>query len=176
MMAFRKIKSKLHATFVLIIFCKILILSGCGDNLEILEDGQVINMDTDEVIEIDEINDVAELMKNDIMIMLQKFFDGFDNRDYEVLKEVFHPNAYIYSTYFKDGITFELWCTKYILGDNNPEGFDREVLLLDITGDTAIAKVEWRRASRTYTDYYTLFLRNGSWRITQKIFNLKFDR
>ncbi len=121
--------------------------------------------------------------KNNIMQTLQKFFNGFDNLDGEMVKEAFHSNAFFYDTTEEGakGVPIETICNNFLpFIKNHPEHIfnkekcKKEVVLLDITGDAAVAKVEWRFSKLTMTDYYTLLKINGTWYIMNKVWHTKF--
>lgn len=123
-----------------------------------------------------------ELEQKAITDTLQCFFDGFDNRDGSLVKQAFHPQAFTFNTSKEasQGIPINMFCDSFLPFVKqhpehpwNKEVCEKEVLMIDITEDVAIAKVEWRYSFLTMTDYYTLILIDGKWLITSKVWHDK---
>lgn len=118
-----------------------------------------------------------ELEREKIKELLQRFFDGFDNLDGEVIKKVFHPKAFLFDSSREglEGFPIVAFCDMFLpMVKNDPnhlwnkEKSRKNVVLIDITGDAASAKVEWIFSNLKYTDYYTLLNIDDEWYIINK--------
>lgn len=123
-----------------------------------------------------------EVEKSGILKTLGYFFDGFDRRDGELVRKAFHPNAFLYNSAQEaaQGIPIAVFCDEflpYVKNDPNhqwnKEKCEKEVVMLDITEDAAVCKVEWRYSFLVMTDYYTLVRIEDDWFITNKVWNNK---
>jgi hypothetical protein len=66
--------------------------------------------------------------------------------------------------------------TDYVAGFNGKPPADeskrkRRIVMTDVTGDVAVAKVELDYPGTFFTDYFTLAKLNGEWRIIHKTFH-----
>ncbi len=119
--------------------------------------------------------------KDGIMQTLQCFFAGFDAKDGAVVKQAFHPQAFLFNASEEEaaqGIPIHMFCDNFLpfIKANpqhpwNQETCEKEVLMIDITEDAAIAKVEWRYSFLVMTDYYTLMRQGDKWLITCKVWH-----
>ena len=119
--------------------------------------------------------------KDGIMQTLQCFFSGFDAKDGAVVKQAFHPQAFLFNASEKEaaqGIPIQIFCDNFLpfIKANpehpwNSETCEKEVLMIDSTGDAAVAKVAWRFSFLVMTDYYTLMRLDGKWLITGKVWH-----
>jgi 4-oxalocrotonate tautomerase len=116
----------------------------------------------------------------DIVAMLNKYFEGFYNSDVRTLREVFHPNCHLYtagdgSLADDDMETVYARVAKRLEdgegpSNNNAPRYDR-IMTIDMSGpECAFAKVRIAIAPRYFTDYLTLIKLDGDWRIITKTY------
>ena len=110
---------------------------------------------------------------------LNYFFTGLDELDAEIVKQAFHPEARSYSTTPTGLCVYGVseWDGFIEQAKQDPEHtFARSrarktILMIDITGTAASAKVRWEFADCTYTDYYNLLKLDGRWQIVGEIYH-----
>ena len=113
---------------------------------------------------------------NEVLDLLQKYYDGLYTLDVARLRDVFSPTAH-YAT-IEDGTPLALSIDEYFerLGKRSspadnvvPYGF--RVLSIRFAGEsTALAEVESSLFGRDYSDYLSLLRMDGRWRIQSKVF------
>lgn len=89
---------------------------------------------------------------------------------------VFHPEAKLF--WVRDGALNTRTSAEYIAGSPGKPADDedqrhREITLVDVTGDAAVAKVVLDYPNATFTDYMSLLKIDGEWRIVNKTFTVK---
>lgn len=113
---------------------------------------------------------------DEVVRTLQGYFDGFHTGDVELLREVFHPAAHLYSA--ADGALqddpMEVVYAR-VRGRPSPAAqrqrrHDR-ILLLDRAGpEMVLAKVQLAIGPKLFTDYLSLLRLDGRWRIIAKAY------
>lgn len=89
---------------------------------------------------------------------------------------VFHPEAKLF--WVRDGALNTRTSAEYIAGSPGKPADDedqrhREITLVDVTGDAAVAKVVLDYPNATFTDYMSLLKIDGEWRIVNKTFTVQ---
>ena len=103
-----------------------------------------------------------------VMETLNYLFEGIDNRDGEIAKKVFAPNAMVYCNYYKLGYPAEAYCDRYFSHNSYMRSYDgREVIFIDIAKNIATARVDYFDTTGEYavTVYYQLRRKGLSWEI-----------
>jgi hypothetical protein len=106
---------------------------------------------------------------------LQTYFDGLYEGDTAKLAEAFHPFAHLY-TVGPDGVATDLplgdWlaavATRPAPAASGLERGDRIVTVDQSGPTTAFAKVHCQIPPRYFTDYLSLVLEGGRWRVIAK--------
>lgn len=95
------------------------------------------------------------------------------------MREGFHPD-FVMTVH--DGaevivMSLDAWLERMGLdGEPNPEPVEGRVPHVDVTGGTAIAKVEIHEGGEhVYTDYFGLYETDAGWKIVNKIFHAHPD-
>lgn len=109
--------------------------------------------------------------------VLQKYFDGLYECDLDALREVFHLRAiYVCST--EDQLTYRTMEEYFpIVASRVPPAARREqrrdaIETISFAGPkTAFARVRCSIGDRYFTDFLTLILSEGRWRIVSKVFH-----
>jgi Putative lumazine-binding len=106
----------------------------------------------------------------------KSYFNGaFNELDTVSMEKGFHPDfAMFYPENEKiDKYPLSEWLASIKKGKPNKKGeWTGEIKSLDVSGKSAVAKVEMRRKSKLeYTDYFLLLKFESSWRIVGKIFD-----
>jgi len=89
---------------------------------------------------------------------------------------VFHPEAKLF--WVRDGALNTRTSAEYIAGSPGKPADDeeqrrREITLVDVTGDAAVAKVVLDYPNALFTDYMSLLKIDGEWRIVNKTFTVQ---
>ncbi len=118
--------------------------------------------------------------EQDILAVIQTYLDGLYEGDTGKLAGAFHPAAHLFCTTGNTLVDVDQsqW---YALINSRPspkaKGQGREheaVLLLDVTGpNTALVKVSCAILPRVFTDYLSLVLLDGRWRIINKTYHFE---
>lgn len=112
-------------------------------------------------------NDFAEVGK-----VVQKYFDGTEKGQLQLLHEAFLPTAEIQYV-LEDGSLGRLPFPEYVSRFQQGRQVERygRLVSMDVTGSAAVAKVEIFMASRdrVYTDYILLLKLTDGWRISNKV-------
>lgn len=116
----------------------------------------------------------------DILATIQTYLDGLWEGDTKKLAAAFHPDAHLYSATGGKLVNIGQadW---YKLVESRPSpkanGQGREhdrILNVDITGpNTAVVKVNCAILPRVFTDYLSLILIDGKWRIISKTYHFE---
>ena len=117
----------------------------------------------------------------EIVAVLNDYFDGFYNSDIDTLKKAFHPNCHLYTAgdgSLADDDMETVYARVAKRGEDgegpsnkNAPRFDR-IISIDTSGpECAFAKVRMAVAPRYFTDYLTLIKMDGNWRIITKTFS-----
>lgn len=105
---------------------------------------------------------------------IDHYFRGHATGDGAHFRKVFHPSSKLY--WIRDGQIAERTSEDYIAGSPGKPAADenvrkRTVEWIDVTGDTAVAKLRLDYPGVVLTDYMALLKVNGEWKIVNKIFN-----
>lgn len=89
---------------------------------------------------------------------------------------VFHPEAKLF--WVRDGALNTRTSAEYIAGSPGKPADDedqrrREITMVDVTGDAAVAKVVLDYPNALFTDYMSLLRVDGEWRIVNKTFTVR---
>ena len=108
-------------------------------------------------------------------MLVETYVEGiYVNRDYEAVMKGFHPDfiLHVYDGGNLIQASLELWLGRLQLdGTRNPESVEHKFELIDITGNTAIAKMLiYENSQLLYTDYFGLYKFEDGWKIVNKIF------
>jgi hypothetical protein len=101
---------------------------------------------------------------------IRHYFRGGDEGDHTDFRRAFHPDAQV--RFVEDG-RFGSWSLdQYIARFTPGQKAERQtrILMIDVAGTTAIAKVEARDDTFRFLDYLSLLKMEGQWRIVHKIF------
>lgn len=93
--------------------------------------------------------------------------------DEAAIRSGFHPD-FAMAVNDEDGllvISLDEWLGHMDMGERNEDPIEARFRMVDVTGRTAIAKVEIREAGKhIYTDYFGLYKLADGWTIVNKIF------
>lgn len=106
-------------------------------------------------------------------VPLENYFKGHAFGDGTYMRRAFHPDAKICSN--RDGklscMTAEEFAGRFTTGPAKDEAQRKRVIVtLDVTGDSAFAKLLLDYPSVKFTDYMTLMKVDGEWKIMNKVF------
>jgi hypothetical protein len=108
-------------------------------------------------------------------VLVDAYVEGLHaNRDLAAVKSGFHPDFIMHV--YDDGTLIQaplaMWLDRLQLdGTKNPKPIDHQLDLLDITGNSAVAKLRiFEDGKHIYTDYFGLYKFDGGWKIVNKIF------
>lgn len=106
-----------------------------------------------------------------IRATVEAYFDGMIRRDRAALDRAFHPEARLIGAPADriETIEFDEWAT-YTAEGYSPrdEGYDNRIVMIDVAGNAAVAKVDLAWPKTHYVDYLTLLETDGRWRIVNK--------
>jgi hypothetical protein len=108
-------------------------------------------------------------------MLVAAYVEGiYVNRDREAVLKGFHPDfvLHVYDGGNLIQAPLEMWLGRLQLdGTRNPDSIDYEIDLIDITGNSAIAKMRiFENSQLLYTDYFGLYKFEDGWKIVNKIF------
>jgi len=114
-------------------------------------------------------------------VIQSSYVDGLQNKgDVEVIREGFHPGFNLLGVRQNSLTKYPIYSwvesfKKRMLADSNPPSEEQMItskyLLIDVTGNAAMAKIElWRQDKRLFTDYLQLYKFEEGWRIVSKIY------
>ena len=106
---------------------------------------------------------------------INAYLEGDTNKDFETLKQAFHPDAtmkYVSSTSgYQQYNALEVFAAEK---DREPEkNRTNSIAYISITGKAAHAKLEITYPNRIVVDYVHLLKIDGAWKIVGKIFSMK---
>lgn len=108
--------------------------------------------------------------ENDILKVVKLYISVTDNKDSSAIAKSFHPDAKLLSVN-KEGelkiMTTEEWWSR-VSHISNPVERKNKIKILDITGVSAVVKVEFE----TSTDYISLLKINSGWKIVNKTLSI----
>lgn len=103
------------------------------------------------------------------------YLAGHATGDPAHFRRAFHPVATLY--WMRDGALQQRTSDAYIAGASGQPAADeaqrrRRIVMLDVTGDAGVAKVELDYPSAVLVDYLSLLRVDGEWKIVGKIFTI----
>ena len=109
---------------------------------------------------------------------LQHYLLGHATGDGSHYEIVFHPEAKLF--WIRDGALATRTSAEYIAGAGGQPATDeaqrrREITMVDVTGDAAVAKVVLDYPTATFTDYMSLLKIDGEWKIVNKTFTSRTE-
>lgn len=107
---------------------------------------------------------------------LQHYLLGHATGDGAHHAMVFHPEAELF--WMRDGALNTRTSAEYIAGSSGQPADDeaerrREITMVDVTGDAAVAKIVLDYPDALITDYMSLLKVDGKWKIVNKIFTVQ---
>jgi hypothetical protein len=105
---------------------------------------------------------------------LEHYLAGHVTGEGKHFSMVFHPESKLF--FNRDGQFATRTSAEYIAGASGKPAADearrkRRIVMVDVTGDAAVAKIELDYPDVFFTDYFTLLKVNGEWKIVNKTFN-----
>jgi hypothetical protein len=116
-------------------------------------------------------NEAAKDNVAQVMETFEALYEGYDNLDGQLSQKALHPTADLYCDYYKNGVSGEDYCNRYVPNGGYMDNYSkREMVFIDITGNAAAAKFDYRNPSggQSVTIYFTLryYASSSSWQIT----------
>ncbi|MDP2577249.1 MAG: nuclear transport factor 2 family protein [Candidatus Palauibacterales bacterium] len=108
-------------------------------------------------------------------VVVTAYVNGvFNDRDAAAVRVGFHPD-FVMSVHAENGLivaTLDMWLERLGLdGTPSPSPVDHQFRSVDITGNTALVKLDIYEAdSHRYTDYLGLYRFSDGWLIVNKVF------
>lgn len=117
--------------------------------------------------------------EQDIRQTIQTYFDGMHESSTEKTRTAFHPNATI-TGYLEDGL-HEMSVTDFadFVASQQPSPLEQgaearlDIVSIEISGETAVARVRDDYLGMTFHDSLSLLLADGRWQIYTKLFNVE---
>ncbi len=114
-------------------------------------------------------------------VIQSSYVDGLQNKgDVDIIREGFHPGFNLLGVRQNSLTKYPIYSwlesfQKRKMADPNPPSDEDKItckyLMIDITGNAAMAKIElWRQDTRLFTDYLQLYKFEEGWRIVSKIY------
>ena len=106
----------------------------------------------------------------------EHYLKGHATGDPEEFRKAFHPDAKLF--WIKDGALATRTSAEYIAGAKGKPADDeaqrkRRIASVDVTGDTAVVKVELDYPAAFFTDYLSMVKIDGTWKIINKTFTVR---
>jgi len=103
------------------------------------------------------------------------YFQGHATGNGDFFRRAFHPDAFVFWVDGKTGALTKRSSAEFAGGASGKPADDearrvRKILMVDITGNAAIAKVELAYPTMHFIDYLSLLKLEGKWVIIDKIF------
>lgn len=110
--------------------------------------------------------------KEEIVKTLNYYMEGSMNRDFNVLKEAFHPDAIMTIADGEAGTFKQVNAREFFSKMKSGEPLKRtnEIVSIDIAGQTAIARLKIEDNEKIFHDFMTLQKIDGRWYIVNKSF------
>ncbi|MFZ4714475.1 MAG: nuclear transport factor 2 family protein [Bacteriovoracaceae bacterium] len=108
---------------------------------------------------------------------LQTYVEGYLNADKKLVAEAFNAETRLYSVDHEaiDKTEMKDWLTnleeRHSRGDIRKAKFD--INFIDITGNTAVAKISLQFEKRQFVDYLSLLEVNKHWTIVGKVYSVQ---
>lgn len=117
--------------------------------------------------------------EHDIRQTIQTYFDGMHESSPEKTRTAFHPNATI-TGYLEDGL-HEMSVDDFagFVASQQPSPSEQgaparlDIVSVDISGETAVARVRDDYLGMTFLDSLSLLFAGGRWQIYTKLFNVE---
>ena len=108
-------------------------------------------------------------------VLVDSYVKGIHiNRDIKLVQEGFHPDFIMHVLDNNQIIkaSLDMWLGRLKLdGQKNQNTIDYKFKSIDITGYSAVAKMEiYENSKHIYTDYFSLYKFEDGWKIISKIF------
>ncbi len=126
----------------------------------------------------------ADLARREIRAVIEaSYINGaFNDLDTRTMREGFHPAFRIHGV-LEDGGLRQLPIEEWIAAiekrkaspdfDPDDQKWEHRIVLVDVTGSAAVAKIElFKRSRHVYTDYLSLLKLEGGWKVTDKVYHL----
>ena len=107
---------------------------------------------------------------------LEHYLLGHATGDGAHFEMVFHPQSKLF--WMRDDTLNTRTSAEYIAGASSSPAEDedqrrREIAMVDVTGDAAVAKIVLDYPTALLTDYMSLLKIDGEWKIVNKIFTME---
>lgn len=108
-------------------------------------------------------------------VIERAYVEGLHVRgDETAVREGFHPD-FVMTVHDGDGVIvvpLEMWLEHLELdGERNPEPIEARFERIDVTGNTAVVRLEiFEGGEHLYTDYFGLYKLTDGWKIVNKLF------
>jgi hypothetical protein len=121
----------------------------------------------------------GEAERQAVAATVQLYFQGHATGSGEFFRKAMHPEGKMF--WIKDGALAQRPFPEYIAGAPGKPADDearrvRRILMIDVTGDAAVAKVELAYPDATLIDYLSLLRIDGRWMVINKIFHRSAPR
>ena len=116
----------------------------------------------------------SEAERTAVATTVQLYFQGHATGSGEFFGKAMHPEGKM--LWVKDGALAQKTFPDYIAGAPGKPADDearrsRRILMIDVTGDAAVAKLELAYPDATLIDYMSLLRLDGKWVVINKIFH-----
>lgn len=108
---------------------------------------------------------------------VQFYFDGSRNADSAAMRQAFQTDV-AHMLFVRDGKVVDVPIPDFVrrTGERRtaafaPDTFTRRVVMIDVAGTSAIAKLETVTPSSLIVDYMALLKIDGDWRVVNKIYD-----
>ena len=123
--------------------------------------------------------DTSDPERQAVAATVQLYFQGHATGSGEFFRKAMHPEGKMF--WIKDGALAQRPFPEYIAGAPGKPADDearrvRRILMIDVTGDAAVAKVELAYPDATLIDYLSLLRIDGKWMVINKIFHRSAPR
>jgi Putative lumazine-binding len=108
--------------------------------------------------------------------VIKDYFKGHATGDPKYFRAAFLPTAHIEGNREEkfESWTLDMYCGRFKSGAAPDETMRRRVIdLIDISGDSAMAKATLSHGEVTFTDYFLLLKVDGAWKIANKVYFAK---
>lgn len=100
------------------------------------------------------------------------YLEGGTNNDFETLKKAFHPDAtmkFVSNDGYKEVNAIEFF--KKVTKPGPKQDRETSIAYINVSGNTASAKLEINYATSSITDYMNLLKIDGKWWVVNKIYS-----
>lgn len=108
---------------------------------------------------------------------VQHYFDGGRAADSAEMGKAFE-SAVAHMLFIRDSALVDVPIPEFLARtaarrtpDFKPDQYERKVVMVDIAGNSAVARLETRTADQLVVDYMSLLKIRGNWKIVTKIFD-----